>query len=242
MSVEYITGGGKERLPAAVALHGEVFKTDPVIQFLLHTIPSPERENYIPIFIGTLLKAAALSGGSIWDEAWTTSNRPSEETPPACSAVWLGPGCKVDNWKNYYAAGFFPMAWNVGFSGLRRMLGGFQSSSDKAKKEGLRNPDGSKIKRFYYLFFISTAPEERGKGLSSELIRRFQDKATQEGLPIWLESTTARSHRLYQKLGFKDMRNWILGKGEVDENGFSKKGGAGVPVWAMLWQPDEKKG
>ena len=239
--VEYITGQGPDRWAAASALHGKNFKTDPVIQYLLHTLPNYEREGYIPKFIGTLLKSPALSGGSIWDEAWTSPKPENPDAPPACSAVWLAPGTKVDDWKIYLPAGFLSMAVKVGFGGLKRMIFSFQAASDNAKKEGLRNADGSKIKNYYYLFFISTDVAERGKGLSSELIRRFQVKAEAEGLPIWLESTTANSHSLYLKLGFEDVRTWLLGEGEVNDKGQTIKGGEGVRIWAMLWQPAGNK-
>lgn len=238
MAPSYLLDGGTERLEAAIALHGKVFKTDPVIQFCLHTMPDAKRTNYVPSLIRILLQAAVVTGGTIFDEAWTAAGpRPSPTAPPACSAVWLKPRNELGNWRNYCSTGMLALAWNLGIPGLRRMLGEFSSQADAAKK-GLRNPDGSRIMEYYYLFFVGTAADQRGCGLGSELIRRFQVMAGKQGVPIWLESTTESSHRLYLRLGFKDVRSWVLGRGKVDRNGKTSEGGEGVRVWGMLWSPE----
>jgi hypothetical protein len=69
------------------------------------------------------------------------------------------------------------------------------------------------------------------------MIRRQQSIATQEGLPIWLEATTAYSQKLYTKLGFQTVQTIVLGKGKAASDGTRMRGGAGVEAWAMIWWP-----
>ena len=56
---------------------------------------------------------------------------------------------------------------------------------------------------FYYLFFIATREDARGKGLSSALIGEVQGRAEGEGVPVWLEATTEFSAGVYGRLGFE---------------------------------------
>lgn len=56
---------------------------------------------------------------------------------------------------------------------------------------------------------------------------------------MWLEATAAKSHALYEKLGFETTEVLVLGSGEVDEDGTTRRGGGGVSIWAMVWWPKE---
>lgn len=78
-------------------------------------------------------------------------------------------------------------------------------------------------------------------GLGSELMKHWIEKASAEGLPIYLEATTARSHQLYLKLGFVDIETLRIGVGKAAPDGTYEKGGEGVPVWCMIWDPAARK-
>ena len=116
------------------------------------------------------------------------------------------------------------------------MLFEFPGQSKAAKKKGLQGH-----KRFHYLFFIGTAADQRGRGLSSALIRRYQDIAEKERLPVWLESTTRHSMRVYENCGFEVVEEMKFGRGTTDEHGEAKKGGDGISIWAMVWWPNGLK-
>lgn len=75
-------------------------------------------------------------------------------------------------------------------------------------------------------------------GLGTNLLTHWLSKARSENLPVYLEATTARSHRLYLKLGFKDVEAVRIGKGKAAADGTYEKGGEGVPVWCMIWEPE----
>jgi ribosomal protein S18 acetylase RimI-like enzyme len=55
----------------------------------------------------------------------------------------------------------------------------------------------------WYLPFIGVHPEAQGQGLGGYLLQHGLDRADAEGLPAYLEATSARSARLYRRFGFE---------------------------------------
>ncbi|MFF6997243.1 GNAT family N-acetyltransferase [Streptomyces sp. NPDC008313] len=53
-----------------------------------------------------------------------------------------------------------------------------------------------------YLWMIGVAPGHQGEGLGTALVRHVLDRCDREGLPAYLEASSARSRRLYESLGF----------------------------------------
>lgn len=90
--------------------------------------------------------------------------------------------------------------------------------------------------RYYYVFFLGTKGDARGKGLCSAIVRRYQALAAEAGLPIWLEASTEGSRRLYEKLGFEVCGEVVLGEGRADADGTVLEGGPGCKIWGMVWR------
>ena len=72
----------------------------------------------------------------------------------------------------------------------------------------------------WYLFFLGVSPECQGHGLGSRLIAPVLRRASQDGLPCYLETQTAQNVTFYQKHGFN-----IVYQGEPH--------GLGMPLWFM---------
>lgn len=53
-----------------------------------------------------------------------------------------------------------------------------------------------------YLWMIGVVPERQGEGLGGALIQHVLDRCDREGLPAYLEASSERSTRLYDRLGF----------------------------------------
>ncbi|MEV8594780.1 GNAT family N-acetyltransferase [Streptomyces sp. NPDC052012] len=53
-----------------------------------------------------------------------------------------------------------------------------------------------------YLWMIGVAPDRQGEGLGTALIASVLDRCDQERLPAYLEASSERSRRLYERLGF----------------------------------------
>lgn len=115
---------------------------------------------------------------------------------------------------------------------VKRMLAEFQPLADASKAKGLAGQ-----KDYYYVFFTGTRLDSRGQGMCSAIMKRYQDMASRDKIPIWLEATTAKSMRLYSKLGWEIVDEIVLGKGKANADGLQCKGGEGVRVWGMVWRP-----
>jgi GNAT superfamily N-acetyltransferase len=55
---------------------------------------------------------------------------------------------------------------------------------------------------FYYLSFLGTHPESRGRGIGMALLAELGAVADREGRPIYLESTNPANTPRYERLGF----------------------------------------
>ncbi|KOG81822.1 MULTISPECIES: GNAT family N-acetyltransferase [Streptomyces] len=53
-----------------------------------------------------------------------------------------------------------------------------------------------------YLLMIGVTPDRQGEGIGAEMIRAELERCDREGLPAYLEASSARSRRLYERLGF----------------------------------------
>ncbi|MBC2904843.1 GNAT family N-acetyltransferase [Streptomyces cupreus] len=54
-----------------------------------------------------------------------------------------------------------------------------------------------------YLWMIGVSPDRQGKGLGSALIGAVLDRCDSDGVPAYLEASSARSRKLYERLGFE---------------------------------------
>ncbi|MHB9758889.1 GNAT family N-acetyltransferase [Streptomyces sp. BYX5S] len=53
-----------------------------------------------------------------------------------------------------------------------------------------------------YLWMIGVTPERQGQGLGTALMAPVLDRCDREGLPAYLEASSARGRALYERLGF----------------------------------------
>ncbi|KAK5122331.1 hypothetical protein LTR85_004242 [Meristemomyces frigidus] len=219
-----ITTGSKDRVPQASALYEAAFRKDPVIAYMFGNLSEDARHAWLYTYFSALLTAAGLNG-AIFEEADDFSS---------CSVV-MPPGCRVDNPWTLLPAGILKVTWKLGLKGCWRMLGEYAPVTDAAKAKGLKGE-----KSYYYLFFLATKEDCRGKGLSSALIKKAKERAQADGVPLWLEATTEYSWKLYGSLGFETVERMVLGKGVAAADGRRKECGEGVPFWGMIWWPEKQ--
>lgn len=143
----------------------------------------------------------------------------------------LPPGKKIENPFTLLQSRLVGVLRKVGLSCVKRMLGEFESAVKKARKRGLVKGEVP-----YYVFFVGTRADCRGKGLGCGLLEEVTERAGREGRSVWLEATTAQSRRLFLRMGFVDVEEVVMGRGKVGEGGYDQAGGPGVKLWCMIWR------
>nr|WP_231510290.1 GNAT family N-acetyltransferase [Fischerella sp. PCC 9605] len=78
----------------------------------------------------------------------------------------------------------------------------------------------------YYLEMLGVAPAYQGQGIGSLLLQPVLKQADTEGLPCYLQTTTEKAVRFYQKHGFEVLRTVELPKG-------------GSQLWTMKRSPKQ---
>ena len=74
----------------------------------------------------------------------------------------------------------------------------------------------------YFLSFIASLPEVRGRGLASALIRETLDLADADGVPAFLETADSAKVGFYQRFGFN-----LTGQAQLPFGG---------PALNLLWR------
>jgi ribosomal protein S18 acetylase RimI-like enzyme len=227
MSDLKITKGGRERVRETARLNGIAFRDDPVMSYFMSSFTKERRHSYMPAYMHSILTAAALNAATFFEVADYGS-----------IMVLMPPNKRVDNPWTLLQSGILGALYNVGLKGCRRMITEFEPQADTLKRKAMPN---GKHHNCWYVFFVATAEDQRGKGLSSALLRVAQETAAKNNLPVWLEATTEYSWRLYGKLGFETVGTIVLGNGKVGANGMDQRDGEGVPVRGMIWWPPKKR-
>ncbi|MEU6734433.1 GNAT family N-acetyltransferase [Streptomyces physcomitrii] len=75
-----------------------------------------------------------------------------------------------------------------------------------------------------YLMLIAVSPQRQGEGLGTALIQQVLERCDREGLPAYLEASSARSRGLYERLGFAFPGRTV----DLPE---------GPPMWPMWREP-----
>jgi GNAT superfamily N-acetyltransferase len=75
----------------------------------------------------------------------------------------------------------------------------------------------------YYVRDIGVHPDMQGKGLGGALLRPTLERCDREGLPAYIEASSERSAALYERLGFRHIKELHIG--------------SCPPLWLMLRHP-----
>ncbi|ETI21658.1 hypothetical protein G647_08005 [Cladophialophora carrionii CBS 160.54] len=116
-----------------------------------------------------------------------------------CVAMWLPPGKNIDDWLTILRSGMWRLSWKLSKEGRVRFFDEFLPLLHHSKQEILGDRDNNS----WYLSYIGTKSEARGRGYARKLIEHVTKMADAEGLPCYLESSHDINIIIYGKLGFE---------------------------------------
>jgi GNAT superfamily N-acetyltransferase len=140
---------------------------------------------------------------------------PTENAPGQFDAValWMPPGRNMDDWLTLLRSGLWWLKWAYPKDGRERFYGEFLPLLNKTKREVL----GERDTNSWYLVYLATREEARGRGLARQLIRWGTEQADEKGQATYLESSHLANVPFYQRLGFVIQRRVKLSQGSCAE-------------------------
>lgn len=224
------------------------FESDPVTAYMLNHLPPPSRLSALQKLFLLSSNAALKAGGELWSASTTPLSSSSSEAEAEpdfqAAATIFPPGKSLDDLgatslpSLLLGGGMVPALWSIGPSRFMSRMNAYNLATTPIKKSTFPNGE-----TFFYIQLIGARAEHRGKGLAPGLIEKLQERATEEGKPIYLEASNEGARRVYEKLRFEEVGGTIwLGKGECNEEGEVAGGeeASGVPMWPMVWRPESK--
>jgi ribosomal protein S18 acetylase RimI-like enzyme len=89
-----------------------------------------------------------------------------------CVALWMPPGNNMDDWFTIFRSGMWRLKFQLSTEGKKRFFEEFLPLLHKTKEEVL----GARDDESWYLVYIGTRPESRGKGYARKLIEHVTNK------------------------------------------------------------------
>lgn len=116
----------------------------------------------------------------------------------------------MDDYLTILRSGMWRLWYKLSTEGKTRFFDEFFPLLHDTKLEvmGARDDDS------YYLVYIGTKPEARGKGLARKTIEYVTMKADAEGRACYLESSNAANPAIYRKYGFEIVKSIHLARAD----------------------------
>jgi GNAT superfamily N-acetyltransferase len=141
-------------------------------------------------------------------------------------ALWMPPGKNADDWWTMVRTGMWRLYYQLSAEGRIRYYQELLPILHHTKQEVMGERDND----CYYLVYIGTKPNARGRGYASKLILDMMAKADYENRPIYLESSSPKNNAYYAKFGF-----------EMKKDISFRRGGVPVVLYIMVREPQPLK-
>ncbi|KAI6995916.1 hypothetical protein KC359_g3760 [Hortaea werneckii] len=118
----------------------------------------------------------------------------------ASVALWMPPGKNMDDWRTILRSGLWRLKFLLSPEGQTRFFAEFLPLLHTTKNQILGpEADGAS----YYLVYLGTRPDGRGKGYARRVVEYVTSRADREGRPCYLESSQGVNRAMYRKWGFE---------------------------------------
>ncbi|BAZ09525.1 acetyltransferase [Calothrix sp. NIES-4071] len=179
-----ITKLDRSQVNQAVSVLEQAFSTDPIFQYLLpqhHTLDA----------LNCLLRVA-LGYSHSYDHTYISTTTTGDLQGVAS---WIPPQGSGGSVTRVLQAGALMLPFKLGISKFARVLS-WSWAIEELHKRTIQKPH-------WYLSFLGVAPTSQGCGIGGVLIEPILKQASCDGLPCYLETSTEKAVRFYQKHGFK---------------------------------------
>lgn len=229
------------------------FTNDPIHKWLFFSHSDSEYIRALQTYFRFLMRLSLLSDASV-----TVIASEDKSSPIRAVSVLIPPHghATFDSTISAIRSGVIGFFYQLGFTRVYRLMGKFLPNVHKMHDEIF--PDNSAKHNVYLLMFIGSRPDCKGQGLGRRLLLEDQAyvsannaKAAEEAAaagkefhasPFYLESSSANSKRLYERVGFEHRATMTYGEaGEDDIARIAQDGKVlGGKQFAMFWFPPTK--
>ncbi|KAL6719204.1 hypothetical protein ACLMJK_003441 [Lecanora helva] len=122
----------------------------------------------------------------------------------------LPPGGNIDGFCTLLRSGLMRLNFKLSKEGKKRFFTEFIPLLHNTKHEVLGEDDDDS----WYLVYIGTKPDSRGKGYARALIEHVTKLADRDNRTSYLECSNPMNLKLYGRLGFKFVKKICLNRGE----------------------------
>lgn len=190
----------------AIAVLSEAFNQDPILQYFF----SPQDSER--------LKSLRWQSKIILDYCQSEQEIYTTAGTVKGVAIWLPPEQSSLNTLRLLQLGFIAFPLHVQFKRLIEYLSIF--SKIEKYRQDMTQPH-------WYLMMLGVAPAYQNQGIGGSLLQPILQRADQEGVPCYLETSTEGGVRFYQRQGFEILRSDRVAKGTF-------------PFWTMKREPQTK--
>lgn len=179
----------------AAATLAVAFKSDLVAKYIcdIDTIGEDLFHDLNMSMLSYIVYAHLLNG-----EVWQIDNF-------SAVALWMPPGKNMDDLWTILRSGLWRLWFKLTFTGRNRLFSEFFPLLHSTKAD--IDPQNTA----WYLVYIGTVPEARGKGYARRLVEPVMTCCQKEGSMIYLENSNPQNIRFYERLGFNTIRKIQLG-------------------------------
>lgn len=180
----------KNDMPRAGAVLAEAFNDDPVWDKVFEGLP--DREGKMKAFFEIPVRFCSTYG-----EAYASS--------PGLEGIagWV-PGETADMtvWR-LLRSGALSSGLKLGTTFSKRI----QPIFEPLEKDRRSHMEG---RRYVYLQIIGVAPDHQGRGIGGKILRSLIAQCERSGLSIYLETQTEKNLGMYEKFGFRTVKEMTL--------------------------------
>lgn len=200
----------KDARKAALTLY-QSFDNDDVARYTSrHLENDPERRKQIDIQLYEAYVAShIMKGVAVVVKGDNHEDNATFETV----ALWEKPGVEVTDYLTLVRSGFAKLAWNTGSEGRRRIFGVLFKVLHESFHE-IMDCDLNGTNTFT-LVYLGSTPAARGKGNVRKIFEyMFDNFIDPVGANAYLESSSIANFPIYEKFGFRAVRDIWLGDKE----------------------------